>query len=150
MPGDLPAEARDRAAALRDMVALKCRRPLPPGRDMALVWGKSIRSPGGRRVDEERRFDFRVRKAFTARVSCARVNANSGCNPIEPIKVEFSAPISRAQALAEQMTGLPQLTTRYMSMIFRQRISRRLTEGMALGMALESLSAANLAYANRS
>jgi hypothetical protein len=31
-------------------------------------------------------------------------------------------------------------------MIFRQRISRRLNEGMALGMALESLTAANLPY----
>jgi hypothetical protein len=31
-------------------------------------------------------------------------------------------------------------------MIFRQRISRRLNEGMLLGMALESLSAANLPY----
>jgi len=103
LPGDLPAEAKDRAAALANMVALKCRRPLPPGRDMALVWGKSIRSPGGQKVDEERRYDFRVRKAFTARVSCARVNADSGCNPIEAIKVEFSAPVTRAQALAVRL-----------------------------------------------
>jgi hypothetical protein len=44
------------------------------------------------------------------------------------------------------MTTRAQLTNRYIAMIFRQRISRRLNEGMALGMALESLSAANLAY----
>jgi enoyl-CoA hydratase/carnithine racemase len=56
----------------------------------------------------------------------------------------------RAQALAEQMTARPQLTNRYIALIFRQRISRRLTEGMALGMALESLTAANLAYASQS
>jgi hypothetical protein len=103
LPGDLPESRADRSAALANMVALKCRRPLPPGRDMALVWGKSIRSPAGRRVDEERRFDFRVRKAFTARVSCSRVNAHSGCNPLEPIKVEFSAPIARAKALAVRL-----------------------------------------------
>jgi enoyl-CoA hydratase/carnithine racemase len=54
--------------------------------------------------------------------------------------------LSRAQELAEQMTARPQLTNRYIALIFRQRISRRLTEGMALGMALESLTAANLAY----
>jgi enoyl-CoA hydratase/carnithine racemase len=54
--------------------------------------------------------------------------------------------LSRAQQLAEQMTTRPQLTNRYMAVIFRQRISRRLAEGMALGMALESLTAANLAY----
>ncbi|HEX8572761.1 MAG TPA: MG2 domain-containing protein [Allosphingosinicella sp.] len=103
LPAELPEKAADRAAALANMVALKCRRPLPPGRDMALVWGKSIRSPAGRTAGEERRFDFRVRKAFTARVSCARVNADQGCNPIEPIKVEFSAPVARAKALAVRL-----------------------------------------------
>jgi enoyl-CoA hydratase/carnithine racemase len=55
--------------------------------------------------------------------------------------------LSRAQELAEQMTARPQLTNRYIALIFRQRISRRLAEGMAVGMALESLTAANLAYA---
>ena len=49
--------------------------------------------------------------------------------------------LPRAQELAEQMTGRPQLTNRYLALIFRQRISRRLTEGMAVGMALESLTA---------
>jgi enoyl-CoA hydratase/carnithine racemase len=57
--------------------------------------------------------------------------------------------LSRAQELAEEMTGRPQLTNRYIAVIFRQRISRRLAEGMALGMALESLTAANLAYASQ-
>jgi enoyl-CoA hydratase/carnithine racemase len=52
----------------------------------------------------------------------------------------------RAQELAGQMTTRPQLTNRYLALIFRQRLSRRLNEGMALGMALESLTAANLAY----
>jgi enoyl-CoA hydratase/carnithine racemase len=54
--------------------------------------------------------------------------------------------LPRAQELAEQMVARPQLTNRYIAVIFRQRISRRLTEGMALGMALEMLTAANLAY----
>jgi enoyl-CoA hydratase/carnithine racemase len=57
--------------------------------------------------------------------------------------------LPRAQAIAEEMTQRPQLTNRYMAVLFRQRISRRLTEGMALGMALESLTAANLAYAQQ-
>ena len=54
--------------------------------------------------------------------------------------------LSRAKELADQMTTRPQLTNRYIALVFRQRISRRLTEGMALGMALESLTAANLTY----
>jgi enoyl-CoA hydratase/carnithine racemase len=58
--------------------------------------------------------------------------------------------LSRAQELAEQMTARPQLTNRYIAVVFRQRISRRLTEGMALGMALEMLTAANLPYVGQS
>lgn len=63
--------------------------------------------------------------------------------------VPQQAVLSRAQELAEQMTARPQLTNRYIALIFRQRISRRLTEGMALGMALESLTAANLVYVGK-
>jgi enoyl-CoA hydratase/carnithine racemase len=55
--------------------------------------------------------------------------------------------LPRAQAIAEEITRRPQLTNRYMAGIFRQRISRRLAEGTSLGMALEALTAANLAYA---
>jgi enoyl-CoA hydratase/carnithine racemase len=62
--------------------------------------------------------------------------------------VPLESVLSRAQELAEQMTARPQLTNRYIAVVFRQRISRRLTEGMALGMALEMLTAANLAYIN--
>lgn len=58
--------------------------------------------------------------------------------------------LTRAQELAEQMTARPQLTNRYIAVVFRQRISRRLTEGMALGMALEMLTAANLPYVSQS
>lgn len=103
LPGELPDKASDRATALANVVALKCRRPLPPGRDMALVWPKTVRSPAGRTAGEERRFDFRVRREFSARLSCSRVNAESGCNPIEAVKVEFSAPVPRAQALAVRL-----------------------------------------------
>ena len=54
--------------------------------------------------------------------------------------------LPQAQELAEQMTQRPHLTNKYIAVIFRQRISRRLAEGMLTGMALESLTAANLAY----
>ena len=54
--------------------------------------------------------------------------------------------LPQAQELAEHMTSRPHLTNKYMAVVFRQRISRRLAEGMLTGMALESLTAANLAY----
>jgi uncharacterized protein YfaS (alpha-2-macroglobulin family) len=103
VPSPLPTAARDRAAALANVVALKCRRPLPPGRNMALVWGGGIRSPAGRTAGEDHRFDFAVRKEFTARLSCPRVNAQAGCDPVEAINVEFSAPVPRAAALSVRL-----------------------------------------------
>ena len=57
--------------------------------------------------------------------------------------------LSRAQEIAEQMTQRPQLTNKYVAVVFRQRIRRRLAEGMLTGMALEGVTAANLAYLKR-
>jgi len=95
-----PEAEAARKSAFANIVALKCRRPLPAGRDMALVWSGKIRSPSGKLAGDDRRFDYKVRKDFTARLTCGRVNANAGCNPVEAIKVQFSAPVPRAKALA--------------------------------------------------
>jgi enoyl-CoA hydratase/carnithine racemase len=54
--------------------------------------------------------------------------------------------LARAQELAESLAAKPQLLTRYIAVTLRQRISRRIAEGTVLGMALEGLTAANLAY----
>ncbi len=100
LPQALPAKAEDRAQALASVVALKCRRPLPPGRDMALVWSKDIKSASGRAAGTDQRFDFSVRKPFAARFECSRVNPQAGCNPVQDAWVRFSAPIPKAQAEA--------------------------------------------------
>jgi uncharacterized protein YfaS (alpha-2-macroglobulin family) len=103
LPGDLPETKADRDQALASVVALKCRRPLPPGRDMSLVWAGSIRSPAGRTAGEDKRFDYTVRKEFSAKLTCSRVNAQAGCDPVEAIEIEFTAPVPRAQALAARL-----------------------------------------------
>ncbi|UZK65000.1 alpha-2-macroglobulin family protein [Sphingomonas sp. M1-B02] len=100
LPKALPAAAEDRAKATATVVALKCRRPLPPGRDMALVWGAGIKSLSGRLAGADQRFDFTVRKPFTARFECSRVNPQAGCNPVQDATVRFTAAIPRAQAEA--------------------------------------------------
>lgn len=104
LPQALPANAEDRAKALASVVALKCRRPLPPGRDVAVVWGKDIKSASGRTAGTDQRFDFTVRKPFAARFECSRVNPQAGCNPVKDAWVRFSAPIARAQAEAVRIT----------------------------------------------
>ncbi len=103
IPSPLPVKPQDRAAALSTVVGLQCRRPLPPGRDMALVWGASIRSPGGKQAGVDKRFDFTVRSEFAAKLTCSRVNAAAGCDPVEAIDVEFTAPVPRTQAMAVRL-----------------------------------------------
>jgi uncharacterized protein YfaS (alpha-2-macroglobulin family) len=95
LPTIIPAAPR----TLATVTALKCRRPLPPGRDVALVWPATI-SGGGRTAGTDQRFDYTVRKAFEARFECSRVNPQAGCNPVLPAYVRFTAPIVRERAEA--------------------------------------------------
>jgi enoyl-CoA hydratase/carnithine racemase len=52
----------------------------------------------------------------------------------------------RALEIAEQLAAKPPLFLRYTTLTVRQRLLRRLNDGTQLGMALEGLTAADLAY----
>lgn len=54
--------------------------------------------------------------------------------------------LSRAQAIGEELAAKPQMLTRFLSVTVRQRLSRRVAEGVKLGMALEGLAASDKAY----
>jgi enoyl-CoA hydratase/carnithine racemase len=54
--------------------------------------------------------------------------------------------LARAREVAEGLATRPQLLNRYLAVTLRQRLSRHMAEGTALGMALEGLTAADLAY----
>ncbi|RHW17804.1 alpha-2-macroglobulin [Sphingomonas gilva] len=103
LPTALPENETQRARALASVTALKCRRPLPPGRDVALVWSGQI-TGGGRTAGADQRFDFKVRQPFTARFECGRVNPQAGCNPVQDAWVRFTAPIPTAEAEAIRLT----------------------------------------------
>ena len=104
LPQALPTNAADRAKALATIVPVKCRRPLPPGHEMALVWDAGIASVDGRTAGRLQRFDFTVRKAFEARFECTRVNPQAGCNPVGAAHVRFAAKIPMEQAKAVRLT----------------------------------------------
>lgn len=101
LPATVPAAAADRRRAYPSVTALRCRRPLPPGRDMALVWGAGITAPGGHTAGTDQRFDYTVRQPFAARFECPRVNPRAGCNPIQKAYVRFTAPV--AMSVAQQI-----------------------------------------------
>ena len=104
LPQTVPANVDDKAKMLSSVIAVKCRRPLPPGRDMALVWDAGIASADGRTAGRVQRFDFSVRKAFSARWECSRVNPQAGCNPVQDAHVRFTAPIPADKARAVRLT----------------------------------------------
>lgn len=77
---------------------LACQQRLPAGARTQLVLGAGIATPSGIATRDERRFDYTVREAFTASFSCEREHAQSPCTPLRPMRVSFSAPISRKMA----------------------------------------------------
>ncbi|MGP1693510.1 MAG: alpha-2-macroglobulin, partial [Giesbergeria sp.] len=53
----------------------------------------------------DKRFDYTVRDAFTAELSCERENAQAACMPIRPMAVTFSAPVAWKLASALRLRG---------------------------------------------
>lgn len=88
-----------RAAANSDQVImLQCQRSLPNGRKMALIWGKGISTPKGIATAQDQIISYVARNSFTATFSCDRVNAQSSCIPVLPMRLNFTAQIPRSQA----------------------------------------------------
>ncbi|MGY6216183.1 alpha-2-macroglobulin family protein [Methylolobus aquaticus] len=95
------------AKALQErLVALQCRRRLPPDTPVRLVWGKGIEAVGsGLATTEARTLEFRTRPSFTARFECERVNAQAQCVPFLPMKLFFSASLPAEQAAAIRLVA---------------------------------------------
>ncbi|MFY7866204.1 alpha-2-macroglobulin family protein [Roseateles sp.] len=73
---------------------LHCQRPLPPGAKVQLRW-----LPAGAAERAAQGFEYQVRQPFTAEFSCERERANAPCLPIRPLRLVFSEPVPREEAL---------------------------------------------------
>ncbi|WP_405587602.1 enoyl-CoA hydratase/isomerase family protein [Streptomyces sp. NBC_01190] len=102
-----------------------------PGDGIAIVWEEAI---GLNRA----RYLTLTHGEFSAR-EAQQWGAVAEVLPLEQV-------LPRAQELAETLAAKPALLTRYLAVTIRQRLSRRLAEGVQLGMALEGLTAADMAY----
>jgi uncharacterized protein YfaS (alpha-2-macroglobulin family) len=91
----------------RDLVVVRCARPLPTATKVELVWGSGIaaQTDSGVTTVRDQSLRFVTRPAFTARFSCDRVNASAACIPVLPMRVEFSSPVPRETALAIRLKG---------------------------------------------
>ena len=105
-----------------------------PGDGVHLVWEETI---GLNRA----RYLTLTHGSFTAQ-QAEQWGAVAEVLPLEQV-------LPRAQELAESLAAKPELLTRYLAVTVRQRLSRRMAEATQLGLALEGLSAADLAYQQR-
>jgi enoyl-CoA hydratase/carnithine racemase len=105
-----------------------------PGDGIHLAWEEAL---GLNRA----RYLTLTQGSFTAQ-QAERWGAVAEVLPLEQV-------LPRARELAETLAARPQLLTRYLAVTVRQRLSRRMAEATQLGMALEGLSAADLAYQQR-
>lgn len=87
------------------VVVARCGRPLPPDTAVQLVWGPGVATASGLLTTAAQTLAFKTRPAFTASVSCERVNPKADCLPMTPIKLAFSAPIARALAARVGLHG---------------------------------------------
>jgi uncharacterized protein YfaS (alpha-2-macroglobulin family) len=87
------------------VLTLACQQALPSSAKMQLVYGRGVASPSGVANDVERRFDYTVRGPFAASFSCERENAKAPCTPLRPLRLQFSAPITRADAEKLRIQG---------------------------------------------
>ena len=87
------------------IVVLTCQRPLPSDSALRLVWGTGIAAQVNPKIvtRTEQRFNFRVRKSFTAEFSCERERADAPCLPIRPLTLRFSSPVPRELAAAVRL-----------------------------------------------
>ncbi|WP_423679531.1 alpha-2-macroglobulin family protein [Undibacterium sp. WLHG33] len=74
---------------------IQCQQKFPAEAGVKIVWDKGIVSTNGIVSTRAQSFQFKVRPAFTASVSCERENANAACTPILPIRMNFSSGIPR-------------------------------------------------------
>lgn len=91
-------EVLDKAEELISVV--RCKRRLPPATQVRLQWGAGIATASGIGTTQEQHLAFKVRPAFTAQVTCTRANARAGCMPMQPVVVNFTAPVPRDLAMA--------------------------------------------------
>jgi uncharacterized protein YfaS (alpha-2-macroglobulin family) len=87
-----------RFTAKKPVVILRAKQRFPNRAAVTLIWGAGIKSKSGIANVQDQTINFKVRKVFEANLQCERENPKAGCIPLTPITLNFSAPISAAQA----------------------------------------------------
>jgi hypothetical protein len=73
------------------------------GEPVSIVWGAGIRAPNGIATSHDRSLEFKVRRDFSLKATCDRINAHAGCIPVLPIRLDFTAPVEAGLAASIQL-----------------------------------------------
>jgi alpha-2-macroglobulin len=80
------------------LLLIQARQHFPNESRVSLVWDRGVAASSGIETEQAQVLRYTTRPVFTARFSCERVNPTAGCVPVSPMRIEFSAPVSRAVA----------------------------------------------------
>jgi len=86
-------------------IVLQARQRFPSATRVRLVWGTGVTSASGVATTADQMMEFATRPAFTAQFGCRRVNDKSGCIPITPIHLNFTAAVPWAVARQVVLAG---------------------------------------------
>lgn len=100
---DEKGSEREKFLKLRDsanspIAVLQCQRAFPNAANIRLVWGKGITSTSGIAASQDQTLAFKTRPLFEAKFSCDRSNEKADCIPILPLRLNFTAPVTVANA----------------------------------------------------
>ena len=79
-------------------VLFQCRQAFPPGAHVKIVWGRGVASRSGVATTKDQVLSYRARGPFTAKFRCMKEKPQGGCIPLSPMRLVFSAPISKEDA----------------------------------------------------
>ena len=72
---------------------LQCQQRLASNASVSLFYGQGVETPTGIANNDQKVFHFSVRDGFKASFSCTRENAQAACLPLEPMRLQFNAPL---------------------------------------------------------
>lgn len=87
-------------------VIFQCRQAFPPKSKVKVIWGKGIAAAKGKVATAAPQvLEFKARGPFTVRFYCMKERPAGGCIPLSPIRLAFSAPLSREDARKIALTA---------------------------------------------
>ncbi len=81
-----------------NVVLFQCRQTFPPKAHVKVIWGRGVASKSGVATTKDQVLSYRARGPFTARFRCMKEKPQGGCIPLSPMRLIFSAPISKKDA----------------------------------------------------